>query len=190
VPRNRPISSEHGFRFWLAGGTIIGGWALAAGGDAHAGLSRLQHGLGEWKATGSTTYVTYFLALLADALWRQGYLHQAEQTVEEALRLAEYTDERMVEPELFRLRGELRLARGERAAWSQAEADFRRALAIAGNQQARSLELRSAASLTRLQRQQGLPADGATHLAAALAEFTEGRQAPDLLEAQALLQSK
>jgi predicted ATPase len=184
------ISHEHGFRFWLAGGTIIGGWALAAGGDASAGLGRLQHGLGDWKATGSITYVTYYLALLADALWRQGYHEQAEQTVDEALRLAEHTDERMVEPELFRLRGELRLERGEQAAWPQAEADFRRALTVARNQQARSLELRAAASLTRLQRQQGLPADGAAQLAAALGEFTEGQQSPDIREAQALLRSE
>ncbi len=181
------ISAEHGFAFWLAGGTIIGGWALAAGGDAAAGAGRLQQGLREWKATGSITYVTYYLGLLAEALWRQGEFDQAERAVDEALRLVGHTEERMVEPELHRLRGELRAQRGDRASLEQAEADFRHALALARRHEARSLELRAAASLARLEQRGGRRGDGAALLAAALAAFTEGRQTPDFQEAELLL---
>jgi predicted ATPase len=139
------VSAEHGYAFWLAGGTIIGGWALAAGGDQRAGLARLRQGLRDWRATGSVTYMTYYLGLLAAALQHQSEVEQAAATVEEALALATQTDERMVEAELLRLRGELRLAStSDPANLSLAEVDFRRALQVATRQQARSLVLRAA----------------------------------------------
>jgi predicted ATPase len=182
------ISSEHGFPFWLAGGTIIGGWALAAGGDVTAGIGRLRHGLAQWRAIGSVTYLTYYLDLLAAALDWQGEIEDALQVLNEALAVAERTDERMVEPELYRLRGEIRAhSRTDQAGWSLAEDDFRRALDIARGQGAKSLQLRAAVSLTRFQRRRGLRADGARHLAESLASLTEQSQTPDLQEARELL---
>ena len=182
------ISAEHGFRFWLAGGTIIGGWALAAGGDVSAGVSRLRQGLRDWRATGSVTYMTYYLWLLAVALQRQGEIDQALEIVEEALALVLQTDERMIEPELYRLRGELRIASETGpASFSLAEADFRRALHVAQRQQARSLTLRAAVSLARLQSMQSQDGDGRQFLAHALDAFTEGHDTLDLVEARALL---
>jgi adenylate cyclase len=183
------ISAEHGFPFWLAGGTIIGGWALAAGGDTQAGLSRIRHGLADWHTTGSVTYLTYYQALLADALRIQGDFEAALQVVEEALTLAAQTDERMLEPELVRLRGQLRLAlaHDDDAIRRQAGADFREALEMARRQEARSLELRAATSLTKLEEDLGLPGQGRAALAQAISAFTEGLETADLKEARALL---
>jgi predicted ATPase len=181
------VSAEHGYRFWLAGGTIIGGWALAAGGDVNTGVSRLRQGLRDWRAIGSVTYITYFLGLLADALLRQGELEQSLEVVEEALALVLQTDERMVEAELLRLRGELRLAGVDPPVYALAEADFRRALEIAARQQARFLELRAAMSLVRLQQRQGTDGDGVQVLAQAIDSFTEGTSTADVTQARALL---
>jgi predicted ATPase len=181
------VSAEHGYRFWLAGGTILGGWALAADGDVNTGVSRLRQGLRDWRAIGSVTYVTYFLGLLAEALLRQGELEQSLEVVEEALALVLQTDERMVEAEMLRLRGELRLAASDAPDHALAEADFRRALEIAARQQARALELRAAMSLTRLQQRQGHAGDGLALLAAAYDSFREGLPTPDLADARTLL---
>jgi adenylate cyclase len=187
------ISAEHGFPFWLAGGTIIGGWALAAGGDTHAGLARLRQGLEAWNATGSVTYLTYFLGLLADSLLAQRDYEAAQAVVEEALALGERTDERMIEPELIRLRGQVRLelAGDDAAARSRAanlaQDDFRRAIQIAREQDARSLELRAALSLARLQDRAAVPGDGREILASAHGSFSEGLETPDLKEARAVL---
>jgi hypothetical protein len=73
-------------------------------------------------------------------------LHSAE----EGLRLAARYQERFYESELYRLRGELRLAAGGSRAAREAEADFRRAIAIAASQGAQLLGLRAIASLGRL----------------------------------------
>jgi predicted ATPase len=183
------IASEHGFPFWLAGGTILGGWALAAGGDTQAGVDRLRQGLDEWRATGSVTYMTYYLGLLAESLQTQGDWEVVQQVLGDAMALSQRTDERMIEPELYRMRGEIRLQLGARdsSARSHAEADFRQALDIARRQEAKSLELRAAIGLTQLQDRLGISGDGRERLARALDSFTEGFETPDLKQARAYL---
>jgi predicted ATPase len=91
--------------------------------------------------------------------------------------------------ELHRLWGELVLQQeATEAVCREAEACFHRALAIARRQQARSLELRAAMSLTRLYRRLGRSADARPVLAGCYERFSEGLDTPDLQEAKALLE--
>jgi len=69
----------------------------------------------------------------------------------------------------------------------KAEAYFERALAVARQQQAKSLELRAATSLARLWRDQGKGREARELLAPVYAWFTEGFETRDLKEAKALL---
>ena len=107
----------------------------------------------------------------------------------EALALINSTGEGFHEAELHRLQGEF-LLRQESAegACHEAEACFRRALTIARGQQARSLELRAAMSLTRLYQKQDRQAEARPMLAECYDWFTEGFDTPDLREAKALLE--
>jgi predicted ATPase len=181
------VAAEQGFSFWLAGGLVLRGWALAAQGAGTAGRTQLQQGLAAWQATGSDTYRTYYLALLAEALHHQGQSDEGLGVLAEAHSLVRRTEERFHEAEVYRLQGELLLASaagcGARAA---AEACFQQALAVARRQGARSLALRAAVSLSRLNQQQGRPTRPL--LAEAYGWFTEGFDTPDLREAQALLE--
>ena len=68
-----------------------------------------------------------------------------------------------------------------------AEACFLKALDIARQQQAKSLELRAATSLARLWLQQGKKAEARHLLAEIYHWFTEGFDTKDLQEAKALL---
>ena len=70
---------------------------------------------------------------------------------------------------------------------SQAATCFQRALAIARLQQAKSLELRAAMSLSRLWQQQGERQNAHNLLAPVYGWFTEGFDTADLQEAKALL---
>ncbi len=74
------IGNEHGLSFWRASGAVLSGWALAVGGQAEEGLARLRRGMSDWRATGSITYETYYLGLLAEVLADQ-------QQVDESLAL-------------------------------------------------------------------------------------------------------
>jgi predicted ATPase len=93
----------------------------------------------------------------------------------------------MVEAELYRLRGSF-LLRQPGTAQAEVETCFQRALDVARRQEARSLELRAAMSLSRLWHQQGKRKEAHDLLAEVYAWFTEGFDTADLQEAKALLE--
>jgi predicted ATPase len=183
------IATEYGFSFWLASSRLMRGWALAEQGAAADGIAELRQGLAGWAAVGSVTYQTYHLALLAEALGRDGQVGEALGVLADALARMHSSGERFHGAELHRLRGEFLLRQGTaEGACRDAEACFLRALAVARRQQARSLELRAAMSLTRLYQKQGRQADARPALAACYGWFTEGFDTADLREARALLE--
>ena len=107
----------------------------------------------------------------------------------EALAAVDSTGERFWEAELYRLKGELLLAYANtRQTWLEAEACFQQALEVARHQQAKSLELRTAMSLSRLWQRQGKRAEARQLLAPIYGWFTEGFDTADLQEAKALLE--
>jgi hypothetical protein len=99
-------------------------------------------------------------------------------------KLAERTDERWYEAELYRLRGEVLLAKGDA---DGAEPWISRALTKAQVQSAKLWELHAACSLARLQSEQGRRAQAREILAPVYDWFTEGFETIDLKEAKALL---
>jgi predicted ATPase len=92
--------------------------------------------------------------------------------------------ERWFAAELHRQKGELLLRQGQSEA---AEELYRQALDIAREQEARLWELRAAASLARLRRDQGRRAEARDLLAPVYGWFTEGFDTSDLKQAKTLL---
>jgi predicted ATPase len=183
------LCREHGFTLLLAGGMILHGWSVAEQGRPEEGCRALQQGLTAWQATGALSHRPYHLALLAECLGKLSRIEEGLAMLAEGLALARRTGECFWEPELHRLQGELTLGRAdaEPSAWGAAEACFRQALAVAQMQKARSLELRSVMSLSRLYRGRGRSAEARPLLAETYGWFTEGFETPDLQEARALL---
>lgn len=122
---------------------------------------------------------------MAEIYLRAGRWSEAEEELEEALRLVRATDERWCEAELYRLSAELALARGDAEA---AEVRLDRALVLARAQSARMWELRAAKGLARLWRGTGRAHEAHALLASVLGEFTEGLHTPDLITARAMLE--
>jgi predicted ATPase len=186
----RAVAAEHQFSFWLAGGTILGGWALAWERSRAEGLAQIHQGLDAWQATGSQTYQTYHLALLAEVLSLDRHLKEGLAVLAQAQDLACRSGERFYEAELYRLQGELVLQQhtADESRLREAEACFHRSLEVARQQQARSLELRGVISLVRLYQQQGRQAEARPLLAKTYGWFNEGFDTPDLQEARAILE--
>jgi predicted ATPase len=184
------LSSEQGFAMLLHGGMIVRGWCLAEQGSAGEGIGPMRQGLAGWQATGALSHRPYHLALLAEALAREGQAQEGLTALGEALTLSTTSGERFLEAELHRLRGQLLLAGAAAGspAWGAAEASFHQALDVARAQQARSLELRAVMSLGRLYQQQGRQAEARPLLTETYRWFTEGFDTPDLREAKALLE--
>ncbi|HWB13748.1 MAG TPA: protein kinase [Pirellulales bacterium] len=183
------IATEHGLSFWLAASLVMQGCALVEKGVWAGGIAQLRQGMAAWMATNGATHRTYHLALLADALARAGEIEEGLGVLAEALALMHDTGEGFHGAELHRLQGELLLRQeATEAAWHEAEACFRRALTLARDQQAKSLELRAAVSLTRLYQKQNRASEARPVLAECYDWFTEGFDTPDLQEAKALLE--
>jgi len=180
------IATEHGFPRHAALGTLLRGWALVRQGQGEAGMAQIRQGFAAYRALGMAMEDPYFLALLADAYASSGQIEPGLATLTKALAQLPSGRGFFYEAELYRLRGDLLLRQATPDA-SQAEACLHQALAIARNQEAKSLELRAAMSLCRLWQQQGKLGEARQLLAEVYTWFTEGFDTADLREASALL---
>src|SRR5262249_13887098 len=109
------------------------------------------------------------------------------QALAEAHTLVEQHEERYWEAEVCRLRGVV-LLQQTGTPQAEAEAWLQRALDVARRQEAKSLELRAAMSLSRFWQQQGKRTEAYELLAPVYGWFTEGLDTADLQEAKALLE--
>jgi predicted ATPase len=121
---------------------------------------------------------------LAKAYEIVGQVEEALTLLDDTLQLVERTRQRWFAAELNRQKGQLLLGQGHAEA---AEELYRKALSIAREQEAKLWELRAAASLARLRRDQGRRAEARDLLAPVYGWFTEGFGTADLKEAKALL---
>jgi predicted ATPase len=172
-------AKERGFPELVTWGTALQGWILATQGQAEAGIALGYQVLTSRHNMSARSGVPLLLA----------EVYKVGGQPEEGLHLlAEVgtTGIRHLEAELYRLQGELLLARSADN-HAAAEACLSQALAIAHHQQAKAWELRTAMSLSRLWQQQGRQEEARQLLAEVYDWFTEGFATADLQQARALL---
>src|SRR5262249_49300476 len=180
------LATEQGFPQWAAMGTSLRGWTLAMQGRGEEGIAQARQGITAWLATGAATFVPYFCTVLAEVSGHLGHTEGGLRALDEAHTLIEQHGERWWEAEVSRLRGVL-LLKQPGTPQAEAEAWLQRALDVARRQEAKSLELRAAMSLTRLWQHQGKQGEARQLLGEVYGWFIEGFDTADLQEAQALL---
>ncbi len=180
------ISQAQGFTMRLALGGVLQGWALAMGSETEQGISQMTRELAAYQATGSEAWHHYWLALLAEAHGQAGQAQAGLVALNEALALVEKNGECYYHSELYRIKAEL-LQAAPLQNPTEAETCFHQALAVARQQQAKSLELRSATHLARLWQLQGKHQAAYDLLTPVYNGFTEGFDTTDLQNAKALL---
>jgi tetratricopeptide (TPR) repeat protein len=178
------VATEQGLPHWRAEGTIYSGWVKVKNGYVAEGISLLRSGLTAYRAAGAEAWTTYHIALLVRACDIAGQIEESVTLLNDALQVVERTGERWCAAELNRHKGQLLLRQGHSKA---PEELYLKALSIAREQEAKMWELRAAASLARLRRDQGRPAEARDLLAPLYGWFTEGFDTPDLKDAKALL---
>ncbi len=181
------LATEQGFTLFLAIGGILRAGTRTALRQRGEQIGQIRQDLAAVRETGSALWEPYFLALLADVYAQEGQVEAGLATLAEALAAAQATGERWGEAELYRLRGSL-LLRQTGTPQAEAETWLQRAVDVARRQEAKSLELRAAMSLSRLWYQQGKRKEAHDLLAEVYAWFTEGFDTADLQEAKALLE--
>ncbi len=175
--RTRVLAEERHYTYRAAMGRVLAGWAQA---HAHssAGIDEIRAGIEDARATGIVLDEAYFLGLLADACLANGRLDDGLDAVAEGLALVGEPSGSFYGAELLRLRGELRIARGD----AGGRDDLRAALDVATGQEARSLELRAATALVR----HG-DLEAARELERIVGSFDEGLETADVAGARELL---
>jgi adenylate cyclase len=189
------LTKEYGFSFFsesLIAYRVIGSAAqgridqMTAGGGNPGGFS----------AAGYELAHTWARSAIAEALGNLGQVDIALALLAEARELMERNDERYVESEIHRIHGELKLKHAARSsstpeivtkAESEAEQSFLRAIEIARERGAKTLELRAATSLSRMLMNSGRHAEALRFLQPIHDWFTEGFDWPELLSAKSIL---
>jgi len=152
------LSTRHNFVYWLALGEIYRGWARSASGDTAEGIPWIEHGIRDFRATGSVLGLPHFLSQKAGALYLADHTSEALAAINEGEALAERFEQRCYSAELHRLRGVFLAAMGADAA--QIEASFGEAIRIAKEQKSVSLEKRAEATYAEYRRQKASGSGG------------------------------
>jgi tetratricopeptide (TPR) repeat protein len=143
----------------------------------------VEENLGYWRAVGAETFVPYFLGKLAEAYQRSGDAARSFDLVNQALEVAGTIDEHCHDAELHRVRGQVRLARGE---GEKGVEDLRTAIQISREQRAVSFEIRSTvcllSSVPDLDRD-----DWIRHLEAAVQKLQSSEDGEDERDARRLI---
>ncbi len=186
---------EPAFGAWVNG---LAGWEPSGEEQADIGPEQAHQATAASGMMGSGIGRAAQLLLLARGYARAGQTEAGLGALDEALAWMERTDVRGLEAEAHRMRGELLLRRepaqgdaSDPTPEAKAATCFRRAIAVARQQEARWWELRATVSLCRLLRDRNEPQNTSrTQARQMLAEvygwFSEGFDMPDLREAWAL----
>jgi predicted ATPase/predicted Ser/Thr protein kinase len=179
------VSDENGLVYWQAHAIFYKGEKLVSVGKVQEGLAEMRRGLNIMLAAGTLTCFTRLLARMADFCLRAGELEAGLAAVKEADEVKCKFDERYMEAEIHRLKGELLLKKGEDP--EAVKRLFEQALEVSRAQKAKTLELRAAMSMGRLLRKQGKAGEAHKLLDDVYRWFSEGFDTADLKDARALL---
>jgi predicted ATPase/DNA-binding winged helix-turn-helix (wHTH) protein len=182
-------AERHALVHWQLYGWGYQGAVAIRRGDVASGLRLLRSCSKELGETGITAprFMRFAAVDMAEGLGKAGQVAEALDAIDDAIARAERTEELWQFAELLRVKGELVLVKGPASQATGAEEYFRQALDCARRQGALSWELRAAASLARLLRDKGRPAEALALLQPPYDRFTEGFETADLKTAKALL---
>lgn len=178
------MAERYEIGFLLTGGCAFQAYVAAAGdpGDGRL-VEAFEQRLALYHEQVSRVSQPFFLSLKARLLIGGERYGAAQAALSQAIALIDAIGERYSEAEAYRLQGDLWARTGA----GDPEAIYWRAMDLAGEQQAKIHEVRTAVSLCRLWRQQNKQAEAHRLLNETYGWFSEGFDTKDLRQARALL---
>jgi pentatricopeptide repeat protein len=189
----KKLCIEHGFRLFHTSAMMALGSVRVERGDATTGIALMLQGWEHRLPLKAMINAGFWCSLIANAYARAGRYEEALEMLDEAFALTRERSERWWEPELHRLLGEFHRRASESAdprvaqiyaSRGTSEAAISRALDLAREMGAKSLELRAAITLSRLWDDQGKRDPARELLATVYESFTEGHDTRDSREAR------
>ena len=181
------VSTRPGLQVWNDWGRYFEGALAVRRGNGDSGLRLLRSALDALGDRADDLRYPVFMGEFAAALGMAGQVEEGLAAIEQALARCRRDSVHWCEPELLRIKGELRLLNDETGAARAAQQLFSEGLDCAHRQGALSWELRCATSLSRLWRNENRIQEAHLVLAPVLARFGEGFATADLMTAKTLL---
>jgi class 3 adenylate cyclase/tetratricopeptide (TPR) repeat protein len=176
------VSREQRFSLYVLLSRISRGYAVGCLGRPVDAVTEIRSGLDDMRRAGVAYMLPMMETWLAHMLARTGETEAGFLIVESALNGLDDASGRSWESELYRQRAEIVLTLGPNRE-DEAEANFRKAIAVAQRQDARSFELRAATGLATLWNSQG-KSEAARRLMEPVYDwFSEGEDTEDLRRA-------
>ena len=193
VERLLALAQTHGFPYYVGMGVMLHGQVLIALGQTEQGIQKIHQGIAIYQTEGAQSGLAAGLTGLAWAYGQQGRIETAMKFVAEAFTAVQNTGELCYLSALHRIKGSLLLRKGNgplsqaKSCQKEAEDCFHKALELARSQEAKSLELEAALSLSWLWHRQGKNKQARQFLEGTYGWFTEGFETQGLRNAKALL---
>lgn len=179
------LSAEHGFVQWRPIALVLAGWALIQRGQTSEGIVAVEQGIAQLLANGGRYFSGFAYGFLAEGHLCAGTIVAGLAAADAGLTVTQSTLDRTYEAELWRLKGELLLR--DASPPEDAEACLLRALELARTTDAKSLELRAAASIARAWTARGRGAAARALLHDTLQWFEGRADTADLIDARRLI---
>lgn len=178
------LCERHGIVMWRPVATFCQG-AVAARRPATlaTGIDIMERAITDFRTIGHVVRLPYFIAVLAEAIARQGRMEEASERIGEALDLAYKQNERWCLPEVIRIQAAVALTKGQTEA---AEALLQDSIAASDEIGAQTWRLRTCNDLAKLWSEQGRSSEALGLLSPACDSVT-GPESLDLVLARETL---
>lgn len=181
------LSSKNGFTFYLGLGEVFLGRLMVEDGDVDEGLEMIQQGyLDRMVHSGGKLFHSFYSLLLAQALIVDNQLDAAQETLEEAMDLAQSMNEMCYLSEMICLRGTVHALRGEQ---ELANAEYHRAAHTALPLQSQFAHVKALYELAKQAVGTELEKSALARLTPELKKFDNPDRHPLLVEIQKFLKS-
>jgi class 3 adenylate cyclase/tetratricopeptide (TPR) repeat protein len=177
-------SEEHGVVYFIMFGSAYLGTMEGHAGDLKSGLEKLRSAIAIQRASSTVSFMPGFLAREGELLTLAGQVPEALACFAEALAITEQTSSRWDEATNRRLYARTIAADGRP---EDAEAELRKALAIAAAQGAHLIEVEVASDLAAALAAKGRTSEGAALLQRALGWFGSDDAIPVIVQARQVL---
>lgn len=152
VDMQTKIAQMNGLDFFKHRADIFGGWLTSLEADPTRGADQIICSLEAGGRQGHAQHRPFYMMIAAQAFVRGGDFRRGVALAAQALREAEGSQERVRHAEIYRIYGDI-LSHEPRHAGSEAASYFERALKIASDQGAKTLQYLAVRSLEKLKSQ-------------------------------------
>lgn len=174
------LCDEENLAFWPGFIRVFEGWCLMREERLDDALSSVEDGIRSHDETGTAMFRPHALAIRAEVKLHLGRLEEALTDIEQAEAQAQKTWEKWLEPELYRLHGEILFASSADGGASGAVLWLEKALETAQARGALGWALKAGLSLARYHQITGDGSRGKALLNPVVQQFSEGQETEDL----------